>query len=140
MIVVVHALLEEYKNELLTEITKFRIENGIQTKIVLIDIPETLEKPRVLALPKKEISSAELTNALLVEAHKIQSDIQEEIILQNLPEMLENPDKFILPENDISLEESRARKYHTKNMVRHFNRAQQYYRKHTYHNSRTKKR
>ena len=140
MIVVVRALLEEYKNELLTEITKFRIKNGIQEKVIFIDIPETLEKPRLLALPKKEISSAELTNALLVEAHKIQSDIQEEIILQNLPEMLESPDNFILPENNISLEEKSARNYHTKNMVQQFNRAQQRFHKCAYYNNRTKKR
>ena len=44
MIVFTKLLISEYKNELLTEITKFRIENGIQTKIVLIDIPETLER------------------------------------------------------------------------------------------------
>lgn len=119
MIVFTKLLISEYKNELLTEITKFRIENGIQTKIVLIDIPETLENHN------KSIN---------------ENSIQEGMTLENIPEMLENPGNLILPEHNISLEESRARKYHTKNMVRHFNRAQQYYRKHTYHNSRTKKR
>ena len=120
MIVIVRALLEEYKNELLAEINKIRIENGIQEKnIVVINIPETLENHN------KSI---------------IEDGIQEEMILENIPEMLENPGNLILPEHNISLEESRARKYHTKNMVRHFNRAQQHYRKHTYHNSRTRRR
>ena len=100
----VHALLEEYKNELLAEITKFRIENGIQKKIIVINIPETLENHN------KSIN---------------ENGIQEEIILENIPEMLENPGNLILLENNISLEESRARKYHTKNMVQHFNRTQQ---------------
>lgn len=140
MIVFTKLLISENKNELLAEINKIRAENGIQKKVIFIDIPETLEKPRVLALPKDEISSEELNNALLAEAHKIQADIQEEITLQNLPEMLESPDKLILFANDISLEEKHARNYHTKNMARHFNRAQQHYRKHTHYNSRTKKR
>ncbi|MBR2510784.1 MAG: hypothetical protein IKB59_01300 [Alphaproteobacteria bacterium] len=119
MIVVVHALLEEYKNELLAEITKFRIENGIQTQMVLIDIHETLENHN------KSIN---------------ENGIQEEIILENIPEMLENPGNLILPENNISLEESRARKYHTKNMAQQFNRVQQYQHKRTYYNSRTRRR
>lgn len=119
MIVIVRALLEEYKNELLAEITKFRIENGIQTKMVLIDIHEILENHN------KSIN---------------ENGIQEEIILENIPEMLENPGNLILPEYNISLEESRARKYHTKNMVQHFNRAQQYQHKRTCYNIRTRKR
>ena len=119
MIIVVHALLEEYKNEILAEITKFRIENGIQKKIIVINIPETLENHN------KSI---------------IENSIQEEMILENLPEILEIPDNFILPENDISLEENRARKYHTKNMVQHFNHVQQRFHKCAYYNSRTRKR
>ena len=117
MIGLVHALLEEYKNELLTEITKFRIENGIQTKIVLIDIPETLENHN------KSIN---------------ENSIQEGMTLENIPEMLESPDNFILPENNISLEEKSARNYHTKNMVRHFNRAQQQKIHRMYNNTRHK--
>ena len=119
MIIIARALLEEQKKEILAEITKFRVKNGIQEKIIVINIPETLENHN---------------------KSTIENSIQEEMILENIPEMLENPGNLILPEHNISLEESRARKYHTKNMVRHFNRAQQYYRKHTYHNSRTKKR
>ena len=119
MIIFVRALLEEYKNELLAEITKFRIENGIQTQMVLIDIHEILKNHN------KSIN---------------ENDIQEEIILENIPEMLENPGNLILPENNISLEESRARNYHTKNMVQQFNRAQQYHHKRTYYNSRTRRR
>lgn len=119
MIIVARDLLEEQKNEILAEITKFRIENGIQKKIIVINIPETLENHN------KSI---------------IENGIQEEIILENLPEILESPGKFILPENDISLEESRARKYHTKNMVQHFNHVQQRFHKCAYYNSRTRKR
>ena len=119
MIIVVRALLEEYKNELLAEIIKFRIENGIQKKIIVINIPETLENHN------KSI---------------IENSILEEIILENLPEMIEIHEKSILPENNISLEESRARKYHTKNMVQHFNRAQQRFHKCAYYNSRTRRR
>jgi hypothetical protein len=119
MIVIVHALLEEYKNELLAELNKIRTENGIQTKMVLIDIHETLENHN------KSI---------------IENSIQEEIILENIPEMLENPGNLILPEHNISLEESRARKYHTKNMAQQFNRVQQYQHKCAYYNSRTRKR
>lgn len=119
MIIVVHALLEEYKNELLAELNKIRIENGIQTKMVLIDIHETLENHN------KSI---------------IENVIQEEMILENIPEMLENPGNLILPEHNISLEENRARKYHTKNMVQHFNHVQQRFHKCAYYNSRTRKR
>ena len=119
MIIVARALLEEQKNEILAEITKFRVKNGIQEKIIVINIPETLENHN------KSI---------------IENSIQEEMILENIPEMLENPGNLILPENDISLEESRARKYHTKNMAQQFNRAQQYQHKRTYYNIRTKKR
>ena len=119
MIIVVRALLEEYKNELLAEINKIRIENGIQTQMVLIDIHEILKNHN------KSIN---------------ENSIQEEIILENIPEMLENPGNLTLPEHNISLEESRARKYHTKNMAQQFNRVQQYQHKRTYYNSRTKKR
>ena len=119
MIIVVRALLEEYKNELLTKINKIRVENGIQKKIIVINIPETLENHN------KSI---------------IENGIQEEITLENIPEILENPGNLILPEHNISLEESRARKYHTKNMVQQFNRAQQYHHKRTYYNSRTRRR
>ncbi|MDW2995242.1 MAG: hypothetical protein R8N24_04455 [Alphaproteobacteria bacterium] len=118
MIVVVRALLEEYKNELLAKINKIRVENGIQEKnIVVINIPETLENHN------KSI---------------IENGIQEEMILENIPEMLENPGNLILPEHNISLKESRARKYHTKNMVRHFNRAQQQKIQRMYNNTRHK--
>ena len=140
MIVVVHALLEEQKNEILAEITKFRIENGIQEKIIVINIPETLENPKILALSETAVSSTGLKNELLAKSHEIRADIHEEIILENLPEMIEIHEKSILPENNISLEESRARNYHTKNMVQQFNRAQQYHHKRTYYNSRTRRR
>ena len=119
MIVFTKLLISENKNELLAEINKIRIENGIQTKMVLIDIHETLENHN------KSI---------------IENSIQEEMILENIPEMLENPGNLILPEHNISLEESRARKYHTKNMVQHFNHVQQRFHKCAYYNSRTRKR
>ena len=119
MIVFAKLLISEYKNELLAEITKFRVKNGIQEKIIVINIPETLENHN------KSI---------------IENSIQEEMILENIPEMLENPGNLILPEHNISLEESRARKYHTKNMVQHFNHVQQRFHKCAYYNSRTRKR
>lgn len=119
MIVIARALLEEQKNELLAELNKIRIENGIQTKMVLIDIHETLENHN------KSI---------------IENSIPEEMILENIPEILENPGNLILPEHNMSLEESRARKYHTKNMVQHFNHVQQRFHKCAYYNSRTRKR
>ena len=117
MIVVVHALLEEYKNELLAELNKIRTENGIQKKIIVINIPEALENHN------KSIN---------------ENSIQEGMTLENIPEMLENPGNLILPEHNISLEESRARKYHTKNMVRHFNRVQQQKIQRMYNNTRHK--
>lgn len=120
MIVFAKLLILEIKNELLAEINKIRVENGIQEKnIVVINIPETLENHN------KSI---------------IENGIQEEMILENIPEMLENPGNLILPEHNISLEESRARKYHTKNMVQHFNHVQQRFHKCAYYNSRTRKR
>lgn len=139
MIIVVHALLEEYKNELLAEINKIRVENGIQEKnIVIINIPKTLENPKILVLSETAVSSTGLKNELLAKSHEIQADIHEEIILENLPEMIENPGNLILPENNISLEESRARKYHTKNMVQQFNRTQQKRIQRMYNNTRHK--
>lgn len=117
MIIVVRALLEEYKNELLAEINKIRVENGIQEKMVLIDIHEILKNHN------KSIN---------------ENGIQEEMILENIPEMLENPGNLILPENNISLEESRARKYHTKNMAQQFNRTQQKRIQRMYNNTRHK--
>ena len=144
MIIIARALLEEQKNEILAEITKFRVKNGIQEKIIVINIPETLENHNKSIIENSIQEEMILENIpeMLENHYKsiIENGIQEEMILENIPEMLENPGNLILPEHNISLEESRARKYHTKNMVRHFNRAQQYYRKHTYHNSRTKKR
>jgi hypothetical protein len=141
MIIVVHALLEEHKNELLAEINKIRVENGIQEKnIIVINIPKTLENPKILALSETAVSSTGLKNELLAKSREIQADIHEEIILENLPEMIEIHEKSILPENNISLEESRARNYHTKNMVQQFNSAQQYHHKRTYYNSRTRRR
>lgn len=138
MIIVVHALLEEYKNELLAEINKIRVENGIQEKNIVINIPKTLENPKILVLSETAVSSTGLTNELLAKSHAIQADIHEEIILENIPEMLENPGNLILPEHNISLEESRARKYHTKNMVQHFNRTQQKRIQRMYNNTRHK--
>ena len=128
------------KQELLSEIEKFRTDNHINKKVIFITgTQESL--PRQI-LPEQELlitqNLSDNTNQeLLPEFEKIQT---KEVILENIPEISSPPTELILPKSGLSLNEQNARKHHTKNMVKSFNIAKQRYARQKYHSGRNKMR
>ncbi len=133
-------LVDDMKQELLSEIEKFRTDNHINKKVIFITgTQESL--PRQI-LPEQELlitqNLSDNTNQeLLPEFEKIQT---KEVILENIPEISSPPTELILPKSGLSLNEQNARKHHTKNMVKSFNIAKQRYARQKYHSGRNKMR
>ena len=133
-------LVDDIKQELLSEIEKFRTDNHINKKVIFITgTQESL--PRQI-LPEQELlitqNLSDNTNQeLLPEFEKIQT---KEVILENIPEISSPPTELILPKSGLSLNEQNARKHHTKNMVKSFNIAKQRYARQKYHSGRNKMR
>ena len=140
IIIFAHKLVDDMKEELLSEIEKFRTDNHIKEKVVFIpEAQKSLPKP---ILPEPELSIAQnlsgnTNQEPMPEIEKIRA---EEKILEIIPEMLEAPAKLITPKSGISADEENARRHHTKNMIKHFNRIQQRYNKHSYQKIRNKTR
>ena len=142
IIIFAHKLVDDMKQELLSEIEKFRTDNHIKNVIILQNIPETQE-----SLPKPILSEPELSIAQNLSGNTNQEPMPEiekiraeEKILEFIPEMLEAPAKLLTPKSGISADEENARRHHTKNTVKHFNRIQQRYNKHSYQKIRNKTR
>ena len=141
IIIFAHKLVDDMKQELLSEIEKFRTDNHIKEKVIVI--PETQESITRPILPEPEISIAQQLSddtqqGLLSELEKLRKE--EEMILECIPEMLEAPTKLIPSKSGIPVSEKNARRYHTQNTVKHFNRIQQRYNKHSYQKIRNKTR
>ena len=140
IIIFAKKLVNDVKQELLSEIEKFRTDNHIKEKVIVI--PETQESITRPILPEPEISIAQnlsgnTNQEPMPEIEKIRA---EEKILEFIPEMLEAPAKLLTPKSGISADEENARRHHTKNTVKHFNRIQQRYNKHSYQKIRNKTR
>ena len=133
IIIFAHKLVDDTKQELLSEIEKFRADNHIKEKVIFIPkTQETLPKP---ILPEPEILIAQnisddTNQEMLSEIEKIRT---EEIILENIPEISTSPVELILPKSGLSLNEQNARKHHTKNMFSRYNTVKQIYNKQKYH-------
>ncbi|MEE1029765.1 MAG: hypothetical protein UIC65_01950 [Alphaproteobacteria bacterium] len=143
IIIFAKKLVNDVKQELLSEIEKFRTDNHIKNVIILQSIPETQESITRPILPEPEISIAQQLSddtqqGLLSELEKLRKE--EEMILECIPEMLEAPTKLIPSKSGIPVSEKNARRYHTQNTVKHFNRIQQRYNKHSYQKIRNKTR
>jgi hypothetical protein len=133
IIIFAHKLVDDTKQELLSEIEKFRTDNHIKEKVIVI--PKTQE-----SLPKPILSEPELPIAqnlpddtnqeILSEIEKIRI---EEIILERIPEISCPPAELIVPKSGLSSSEQNARKYHTKNMISRYNTVKQRYNKQKYH-------
>ena len=140
IVIFAHKLVDDTKQELLSEIEKFRTDNHINKKVIFITgTQESL--PRQI-LPEQELlitqNLSDNTNQeLLPEFEKIQT---KEVILENIPEISSPPTELILPKSGLSLNEQNARKHHTKNMVKSFNIAKQRYARQKYHSGRNKMR
>lgn len=143
IIIFAKKLVNDVKQELLSEIEKFRTDNHIKNVIILQSIPETQESITKPILPEPEISIAQQLSddtqqGHLSELEKLRKD--EEMILECIPEMCENPPRQIIDKSGLSFDEKNARKHHTKNMVKSFNIAKKRYAKQNYHNGRNKTR
>ena len=133
IVIFAHKLVDDMKQELLSEIEKFRTDNHIKEKVIFI--PETQEN-----LPKPILSEPELPIAqnlpddtnqeILSEIEKIHT---EEIILERIPEISCPPAELIVPKSGLSSSEQNARKYHTKNMTSRYNTVKKRYNKQKYH-------
>ena len=98
IIIFAKKLVNDVKQELLSEIEKFRTDNHIKNVIILQSIPETQESITRPILPEPEISIAQQLSddtqqGLLSELEKLRKE--EEMILECIPEMLEAPTKLI---------------------------------------------